>query len=178
MSRIGNRPIIVPKAVTLNIQGASVTGKGPQGQMTIQVSPELEVKLEDGKLAVTPRSERNELRALQGAMRTTLANMIQGLQTPYVRELEIQGVGFKAQAQGQKVVFSLGYSHPISMEVPAGVAVKVTEGTLVTVSGADKQLVGQVCSIMKGYYPAEPYKGKGVRYKGEHIRRKAGKAVA
>jgi large subunit ribosomal protein L6 len=116
--------------------------------------------------------------AMHGTIRSLIQNMVTGLEKPYVKEMEIQGVGFKAQLQGQKVVFSLGYSHPIDFPVPAGVKIAVTDGTALTVSGCDKALVGLVCSRIKSFFPAEPYKGKGVRFKGEHIRRKAGKAVA
>ena len=135
--------------------------------------------MDAGKITLTPRSDDAELNKLHGTARTLVANMVQGLQKPYVKELEIQGVGFKAQPQGaNRIVLSLGFSHPIEFDVPAGITVKVQDGTLVVVSGPDKQLVGQVSSRLRGYFPAEPYKGKGVRYRGEHVRRKAGKAVA
>ncbi len=178
MSRIGNKLIEVPKGVTVTIKDGSVSAKGPVGELTIHVPEQLDVKVADGKVEVKPRTDDDRLRALQGAWRTQIANMIQGVQKAYSKDLEIQGVGFKAAQQGTKLTLALGYSHPIDFEIPKGITIKVTEGTALTVSGVDKQLVGQVSSIIRGYFPAEPYKGKGVRYKGEHVRRKAGKAVA
>ena len=115
---------------------------------------------------------------MHGTTRSLIANMVAGLQKPYVKELEIQGVGFKAQQQGQKLVLALGYSHPIEYTIPAGITAKVNDATGIVISGADKHMVGEVSARLRSYFPAEPYKGKGVRYKGEHVRRKAGKAVA
>jgi large subunit ribosomal protein L6 len=180
MSRIGQKLIEVPKGVTVTINGATLSGKGPGGEMTVTIPGAIEAKLSDGKLTVVPRdADAPDAGSLHGTARTLIANMVQGLQKPFNKDLEIQGVGFKAQQQGAtKLVLSLGFSHPIEFEIPKGITVKVTDGTAVSVSGADKQLVGQVSSIIRGYFPAEPYKGKGVRYKGEHVRRKAGKAVA
>jgi large subunit ribosomal protein L6 len=178
MSRIGRKPIDVPKGIEITVQGNLVKGKGPAGELSVTLPPVLEAKLDGGRLELRPRGDDPALKSLHGTYRTVVANMVQGLQKPFVKELEIQGVGFKAQAQGQKVVLALGFSHPVELTAPAGVAIKVTDGTLVTVSGPSKQLVGQVSALIRGYFPAEPYKGKGVRYKGEHIRRKAGKAVA
>ena len=178
MSRIGNKAIDVPKGVQVTTQGNSITAKGSQGELTLVLPPELQLSVKDARIEVKPVDEKDSSRALQGAWRTQIANMVQGVQQPYVKELEIQGVGFKAALQGQKLVLSLGFSHPIDFAVPKGITIKVADGTALTVSGADKQLVGQVSSLIRGYFPPEPYKGKGVRYKGEHVRRKAGKAVA
>ncbi len=180
MSRIGIKPIEIPKGVTLTVSGSKITGKGPGGEMTVKIADAIEAKLADGKLTVAPRDAKHaSAGALHGTARTLLANMVQGVQKPFVKELEIQGVGFKAQQQGaNKLVLNLGFSHPIEFDVPAGITVKVGDSTSITVSGPDKDLVGQVSSQLRGYFPAEPYKGKGVRYKGEHVRRKAGKAVA
>lgn len=180
MSRIGQKPIEIPKGVTINVNGQVVTGKGPGGEMSVRLADAVEAKMSDGKLSVAPRDAKAAgAGALHGTSRTLLANLVQGVQKPFVKDLEIQGVGFKAQQQGaSKLILSLGFSHPIEFDIPAGITVKVTEGTSVSVSGPDKHLVGQVSSRLRGYFPAEPYKGKGVRYKGEHVRRKAGKAVA
>lgn len=178
MSRIGRKHIEIPKGITITVEGLVVKGKGPAGELSVTLPPALEVILEGGRLELKPRSDETKVRSLHGTYRTVLANMVQGLQKPFIKELEIQGVGFKAQSQGQKVVLALGYSHPIEFIAPEGITVKVTDGTMVAVSGASKHLVGQVSALIRGYFPAEPYKGKGVRYKGEHIKRKAGKAVA
>ena len=178
MSRIGNKLIEVPKSVTLTVQEGLVTGKSGQNQLAVRIPEGIAVKLQDGKLQVSVSGADARLNALQGTTRSLLSNMIQGLEKPFVKELEIQGVGFRAQQQGQKLVLALGFSHPIEHEVPAGVTAKVADGTSITLSGADKHLVGETAARIRGYFPAEPYKGKGVRYKGEHVRRKAGKAVA
>jgi large subunit ribosomal protein L6 len=180
MSRIGQKPIEIPKGITVTVSGSTISGKGPGGDLSITIPSAIEAKVTDGKVELAIRDSADaKAGALHGTARTLVANMVQGVQKPYTKELEIQGVGFKAQQQSaNKLVFSLGYSHPIEFEVPQGITVKVTDGTAVSVSGADKQLVGQISSRIRGYFPAEPYKGKGVRFKGEHVRRKAGKAVA
>ncbi len=178
MSRIGNKPIDVPKAVTVTVQDGSVSGKSAQGQLSVRIPEGILVKMQDGKLEVSAREKVTRLNALQGTTRSLIANMVQGLEKPYVKDLEIQGVGFRCQQQGQKLVLALGFSHPIEHAVPAGITAKVTDGTAISLSGADKHLVGETAARIRGYFPAEPYKGKGVRYKGEHVRRKAGKAVA
>ena len=180
MSRIGQKPIEIPKGVTITVSGSTVTGKGPGGEMSVKISDAIEAKLADGKVTVAPRNDKDpRAGSLHGTARTLVANMVEGVQKPFVKELEIQGVGFKAQQSSPtKLTLSLGFSHPIEFDIPKGITVKVTEGTAVSVSGPDKHLVGQVSSRLRGYFPAEPYKGKGVRYKGEHVRRKAGKAVA
>lgn len=178
MSRIGNKPIEVPKAVTLTVQDGVVEGKSAHGQLSVRVPEGLAVSLKEGKLTVSVTGASPRLNAFQGTTRSLIANMVQGLEKPFVKELEIQGVGFRAQQQGQKLVLALGFSHPIEHVVPAGITAKVADGTSITLSGADKHLVGETAARIRGYFPAEPYKGKGVRYKGEHVRRKAGKAVA
>lgn len=178
MSRIGNRTIAVPKGVTLTVKDGVVEGKSANGQLTVQVPEGLAVSIKDGQVQVAVSGTAPRLNALQGTTRSLIANMAQGLEKPYVKELEIQGVGFRAQQQGQKLVLALGFSHPIEHVVPAGVTAKVADGTSITLTGADKHLVGETAARIRGYFPAEPYKGKGVRYKGEHVRRKAGKAVA
>jgi large subunit ribosomal protein L6 len=180
MSRIGQRPIEIPAGVTITVNGSTITGKGPGGEISTRIPPSIEAKISGGKLTVAPRdANASNAGALHGTARTLVANLVQGVLKPFTKDLEIQGVGFKAQQQGaSKIVLSLGFSHPIEFDVPTGITIKVTDGTNVSVSGADKQLVGQVSSRIRGYFPAEPYKGKGVRLKGEYVRRKAGKAVA
>lgn len=178
MSRIGKKTIEVPKGVTLSVQDGVVSGKSAQGQLTVRIPEGIAVALNEGKADVSVSGTLPRLNALQGTTRSLIANMVQGLDKPFVKELEIQGVGFRVQQQGQKLVLALGFSHPIEHLVPAGVTAKVTDGTSITLTGADKHLVGETAARIRGYFPAEPYKGKGVRYKGEHVRRKAGKAVA
>lgn len=178
MSRIGNKPVDVPKGVNLTVEGSLIKGKGPAGELAVRIPSGLNVKVEGAQVFVTAAHKDKLLNALHGTTRSLISNMVRGLVTPYVKELEIQGVGFRAQQQGQKLVLALGFSHPIEFMVPAGVTAKVTEGTAITLTGADKHLVGETAARIRGFFPAEPYKGKGVRYKGEHVRRKAGKAVA
>ena len=178
MSRIGNKPIEIPQGITVTVEGNKVKGKGPQGELVLEIPSLITAKVADSKIQVSPKEENTKAGSLHGTTRTLLANMVHGLQKGYTKELEIQGVGFKAQIQGQKLVLSLGFSHQIDFEVPKGVTVKVQDGTALVVSGPNRQQVGEVSARIRGYYPAEPYKGKGVRYKGEHVRRKAGKAVA
>ncbi len=178
MSRIGSKPIEVPKGVTVAVEGSLAKGKGPAGELAVRIPNGLNVKVDGGVISVSATREDKVLNALHGTTRSLIANMVRGLATPYVKELEIQGVGFRAQQQGQKLTLALGFSHPIEFTVPAGVTAKVADGTAITLTGPDKHLVGETAARIRGYFPAEPYKGKGVRYKGEHVRRKAGKAVA
>ena len=178
MSRIGNKPVSVPKGVTLSVVEGVVLGKSAQGQLEVRIPEGIAVALKDGQLSVAVSGASPRLSSLQGTTRSLIANMVQGLEKPYVKELEIQGVGFRAQQQGQKLVLNLGFSHPVEHQVPPGITAKVNDGTAIVLSGADKHLVGETAARIRGYFPAEPYKGKGVRYKGEHVRRKAGKAVA
>mgnify|MGYP001206684562 CR=1 FL=1 len=178
MSRIGKKPIEVPKGVTLSVDGALVKGKSAAGELAVRIPSGIAVKLDGAVATVSTTREDAALGALHGTTRSLISNMVTGLAKPYVKELEIQGVGFRAQQQGQKLVLALGFSHPIEFAVPAGVTAKVADGTSITLTGADKHLVGETAARIRGFFPAEPYKGKGVRYKGEHVRRKAGKAVA
>jgi large subunit ribosomal protein L6 len=177
MSRIGKKPIELPKEITVSIADGVVTLKGKSGELKHRLPPEVTVEVLDGKIEVKAGDDSRSS-SMHGTTRSIIANHIAGLLKPYVKELEIQGVGFKAQQQGTKLVLALGYSHPIEFNVPAGITAKVNEGTAIVISGADKQTVGEVAARLRSFYPAEPYKGKGVRYKGEHVRRKAGKAVA
>lgn len=178
MSRIGKKPIEIPKGVTVTVEGSTVKGKGAHGELALRIPDGITARVADGKVEVAAADGRAGAGALHGTTRSLIANMVKGLVTPYQKDLEIQGVGFRAQQQGQKLVLALGFSHPIEFAVPTGITAKVVEGTAISISGADKHLVGETAARIRSFFPAEPYKGKGVRYKGEHVRRKAGKAVA
>ncbi len=180
MSRIGVKPIPLPAGVQVKVDGAAVHVKGPKGEISWRAPAGISVALEGAQLRVSRSGaeEDAQLKALHGTARSLLAGTVLGVSQGYRKELEIQGVGFKAQKQGAKVVFNLGYSHPIVFEPPAGVTVEVPDGTTIVVSGVNKQAVGEVSARIRSFYKAEPYKGKGVRYKGEHVRRKACKTVA
>lgn len=178
MSRTGQKPIDIPSGVTVSVAGSAVTGKGPKGQVTVTLPKGISATVEANKILVKRSDDTWERKSLHGLSRTLLANMVQGASKGYEREMEIQGVGFKASIQGNKLSMALGFSGPVLYEVPEGATVTVEAGTKLTVRGADKQLVGDVASRIRSFYPAEPYKGKGIRYKGEYVRRKVGKSVA
>ena len=177
MSRIGAKPLVVPAGVTVRIEGSLVGVKGPKGELSRTVPEGIGVQLGDGRVQVSRASDSKLARSLHGTTRTLLSNMIVGTVTGYSKTLDIEGVGFKAEKQGAKVLLSLGFSKPVEYVPPKGVTVGV-EGGAVTVSGIDKQLVGDVAARIRAFHPPEPYKGKGVRYRGEYVRRKAGKTVA
>ena len=176
MSRIGKQPIPIPKAVTVNIDGQSVTVKGPKGELTQELPPEIKFEQEGEEIVVTRRNESRNARQRHGLVRTLIANMVEGVSNGYQKKLEIQGVGYRASLQGQKLVMALGYSHPVEFEPPSGIQFAVEGNTNVTVTGIDKALVGNTAATVRAARPPEPYKGKGVRYAGEQVRRKAGKA--
>lgn len=179
MSRIGKKPILIPDGVTVTIQGSKVSAKGSQGQLHYELPQGITGKIDKGQVVLACENlEDKKLKSNYGTVRSLLANLIQGVKAGYCKELQIQGVGFKAQLQGKKLVMSLGFSHPVEYTVPDGVTVKVIDPTSMSVSGPDKELVGQVSARIRAFYPPEPYKGKGVRYKGEYVRHKAGKTVA
>ncbi|HPR82431.1 MAG TPA: 50S ribosomal protein L6 [Pontiellaceae bacterium] len=178
MSRIGKMPVTISGGVEVTLSGNVVTVKGAKGQSTLQIPALITVAVEGGRVTVGRKNETKEARALHGTIRNTIKNMILGVQSGYAKELEIQGVGYKAQLQGKILVLSLGFSHDIRYEIPEGIKVEVAGATDVKVSGHEKALVGLVASRIRAFAPAEPYKGKGVRYKGEQVRRKEGKAVA
>jgi large subunit ribosomal protein L6 len=173
MSRIAKAPITVAKGVDVKIDGQQVTVKGGKGTMTLDIHPTVSVKLEDGVLTVTPADD--SAWAMAGTMRSLLSNMVHGCGEGFQRKLQLVGVGYRAQAKGKVLNLSLGYSHPIDYEVPEGITVETPSQTEVVVSGADKQVVGQVASEIRGFRPPEPYKGKGVRYADERIIRKEAK---
>lgn len=178
MSRVGKQPIEVPGGVDVSIKDRTVTVKGAKGELTFEFSPLVEVVQEKNEITVNRVNETKEARAMHGTVRSIISNMIIGVRDGYKKELEISGVGFRAQLQGNVVNMTLGYSHPINYEIPDGIQVTVPDATKIVVEGCDKQMVGQVSARLRGFYPAEPYKGKGIKYKGEQIRRKAGKTVA
>ena len=180
MSRIGKSPVQLADKVEIIIKetsnGAEVTVKGPKGTLTRTFRPEITITQEGNTLIVTRKSESRIARSLHGLSRTLLNNMVQGVSQGFTRNLEIVGVGYRAQVQGNKLVLALGYSHPVEIEAPANVAFAVEANTKVQISGPDKEVVGQVAALIRSKRPPEPYKGKGVKYAGERIRRKAGKA--
>jgi large subunit ribosomal protein L6 len=178
MSRIGKKPIPVPGGVTISIDGSTVTVKGPKGEMTRTFRPEMKIEQRDGTLLVSRPTESKQHRALHGLTRALLANMVEGVTQGYRRALEIVGVGYRAEKKGNALVISVGYSHPVQYPQPAGINLSTTSPTVVVVEGIDKQQVGQVAAEIRAIRPPEPYKGKGIRYQGEQVRRKAGKAGA
>jgi large subunit ribosomal protein L6 len=176
MSRIGRLPIPVPADVTVTLQGASISVKGPRGELHRDLHPDMVVAQEDGTLVVNRPDEDKFHRQLHGLTRTLVANMVVGVTQGYRKGLEITGVGYRAQKIGNKLQLNLGYSHPIEIDPPAGITFEVENPTRIAVVGIDKELVGQIAAKVRETRKPEPYKGKGVRYAGEQIRRKAGKA--
>jgi len=176
MSRIGRLPIDVPAGVDVKIDGSSVTVKGPKGELALKVANPIEVKLEDGQLTVSRPDDERASRSLHGLTRTLIANQIIGVTQGYSKGLEVVGTGYRVAAKGDAIEFALGYSHPITVNPPAGISFTVEGNNKVTVTGIDKQAVGEVAANIRKLRKPEPYKGKGVRYAGEIVRRKAGKS--
>jgi large subunit ribosomal protein L6 len=176
MSRIGRMPVVVPSGVDVTISGRDVTVKGPKGTLRMQVAVPIEVKQDDGTITVTRPSDEGEIRALHGLSRSLIANMVTGVTAGYAKTLEIVGVGYRVQARGSDLEFSLGFSHPVLVSPPEGISFRVETPTRFVVEGIDKQQVGEVAANIRKLRKPDPYKGKGVRYSGEQIRRKAGKA--
>lgn len=177
MSRIGNSPIQLPKNVEVRLDGGAVNVKGPKGTLSMKVHPEIIVDQEDGVLRVKRPSEESRHKALHGLTRTLIANMVNGVTEGFAKKLEIQGVGYRAEKKPHGLTLHLGYSHPVDYKAPPGIEFEVPVPTEVVVKGVDKQVVGQVASEIRSIRPPEPYKGKGVRYSGEQVRRKAGKTA-
>ena len=177
MSRIGKKPVVIPKGVAVQVGAASVSAKGPKGDLLVTLPPTIKAEVKDGAVIVTCSEDTSTGRSRHGLARSLIANMIAGVDKGYVIELELQGVGFRAAVQGSKLTMNIGYSSPVVFEAPAGITAAVKE-SIITVSGSDKQLVGDTAARIRSYYPPEPYKGKGIRYKGEHVKRKTGKTVA
>jgi len=178
MSRIGKKPVPVPSGVTVDVKGTTVRVKGPKGELERTFRPEMTIELEEGQLLVRRQSDSKQDRAFHGLTRSLLANMITGVAEGYSRSLEIIGVGYRAEKKGGDLVLSVGYSHQVQYPEPEGIAITTPTPTTVNVAGADKQRVGQVAAEIRAVRPPEPYKGKGIRYQGEQVRRKAGKAGA
>jgi large subunit ribosomal protein L6 len=177
MSRIGRMPIQVPSDVQVTIRGSEVTVKGPKGELTRTFHRDISVRLEDNELTVARPTDHRLHRSLHGLTRALLANMVQGVHEGFRKELEIQGVGYRAQSEGDNLVLSVGYSHPVQIAPPPGITLSVDKSYRnITVEGVDKELVGRVAAEIRAVRKPEPYKGKGIRYVGEYVRRKAGKA--
>jgi large subunit ribosomal protein L6 len=175
MSRIGKQPIAIPDGVEVEVNPGMVKVKGPKGELTQAVSREMKVAVDNGTLTVERPTDRGEHRALHGLTRSLIANMVEGVTEGYERRLEIQGVGYRAQLKGKALEMSLGFSHPVTVPAPEGIEFEVPQPTEVVVRGIDKQLVGEIAARIRKNRPPEPYKGKGVRYAGEHVSRKVGK---
>ena len=175
MSRIGRLPIEIPSGVDVQVEPGRVRVKGPKGELSQHVSPDLSIEREDSVLRVTRPTDRGEHRALQGLTRSLIFNMVQGVTSGYEKRLEIQGVGYRAQLRGKALELALGYSHPVRMEAPEGIEFEVPAPTQVIVRGIDKQAVGEIAAQIRKQRPPEPYKGKGIRYAGEYVPRKVGK---
>ena len=175
MSRIGKKPVAVPSGVTVDLQGQDLSVKGPKGMLSMTFVDEVEVKLEDNNLSVSPRDGSQRARAMWGMQRTLADNLVTGVSTGFTRQLEINGVGYRAAVRGRELQLQLGFSHDVNFPIPEGIDVQCPEQTKVIVSGIDKQLVGQVAAKIREYRKPEPYKGKGVKYSDEYIFRKEGK---
>ena len=177
MSRIGKRPVEMPKGVDVSVTGNAVRVKGPKGDLTLDVPPEMMVKVQDGVVVVERPSDAAGHKALHGLTRTLVANMVAGVTEGYQKGLEIVGVGYKAERSGKGIKLTVGYSHVVQYDAPPGITIETPNPTTVLVSGPDKQMVGQVAAEIRSVRPPEPYKGKGIRYQGEQVRRKAGKTA-
>ena len=175
MSRIGKKAVPVPKGVTATVSGQTVTAKGPKGELKFVAIDDILVKMEDGAVAVSPRDETKRARSAWGMSRTMVANLFEGVTKGFERKLEINGVGYRAAVQGKNLVLQLGYSHDVTFPIPGEVKITCEKPTSIAISGADRQQVGQIAAVIRGFRKPEPYKGKGIRYADEHIRRKEGK---
>ncbi|MCB0865071.1 MAG: 50S ribosomal protein L6 [Solirubrobacterales bacterium] len=175
MSRIGNKPIEIPAGVTVDVGPGRVTVNGPKGELQQSIDPDMTVEVDDGVLTVSRPTDRGPHRALHGLTRSLIANMVEGVTNGYEKRLQITGVGYRAKPSGKALELSLGFSHPVSVQAPEGIEFEVPQPTEIVVKGIDKQLVGEIAAQIRRHRPPEPYKGKGVRYADEQIRRKVGK---
>lgn len=175
MSRIGNKPVVVPAGVTVSQNGTTVTVKGPKGELTREFSPNITLSIEEGVVTLTRPNDEKQNKALHGTMRANLNNMVVGVNEGFSKALELIGVGYRAQLQGKKLVLSVGFSHPVEFEAVEGIEIEVPSNTSIIVKGSNKEVVGELAANIRGTRPPEPYKGKGIRYVGEHVRRKEGK---
>ena len=178
MSRVGKQPVPIPEGVKVSLDGGVFSAEGPKGKVSEKVVDRVDVAIEDGEVKVTRRGDGGPDRAMHGLMRSLISNAVIGVAEGFKKELEINGVGYKAEVQGKQINFALGYSHPILYSIPEGITVEVDKGTQLTVSGANRQQVGQVAAEIRSLRKPEPYKGKGIKYSDEIIRRKVGKAGA
>ena len=177
MSRVGRLPVEVPSGVDIKIDGSHVKIKGPKGELDFTFSPMIEISFQDGEVVVKRPSDTRELRSLHGTTRALIQNMVTGVKDGFQKELQLVGVGYRASLQGKNLVLNVGYSHPVEIEPPPGITFEVGDRSQqVFISGIDKQVVGQISAVIRKVRPPEPYKGKGIRYKDEYVRRKAGKA--
>lgn len=177
MSRIGKQPIAIPPKVKVEVKGQKVSVEGPKGKLNFELPRRTSVKVEGATVSIGRQGDDAQARALHGLSRALVNNMVRGVSEGFVKKLEIQGVGFKAAVQGKSINLNLGYSHQINYPIPDQIKITVDENTKITIEGPDRQVVGQVAAELRGFYPPEPYKGKGVRYVGEHVQRKEGKTV-
>ena len=177
MSRIGKKPITIPAGVEVKINGSEVAVKGPKGELKNTFNPDINIAVEGNEIIVTRPSDVKEHRALHGLPRTLVANMVEGVSNGFKKELEVNGVGYRVQKQGKNLVMNLGFSHQVIMEEIPGISIEVPASNKIVISGADKQMVGQFAAEVREKRPPEPYKGKGIKYVGEYIRRKEGKAA-
>ena len=175
MSRIGNKVIVLPAGVEITNNDNVVTVKGPKGELTREFSKDIEIRVEGTEVTLHRPNDSKEMKTIHGTTRALLNNMVTGVSEGFKKELEMRGVGYRAQKQGEKLVLNAGYSHPVEMDAPAGVTIEVPNNTTVVVKGIDKQVVGEFAANIRAVRAPEPYKGKGIRYKGEHVRRKEGK---
>ena len=178
MSRIGNKAVEIPDKVKVNVgDGGQVSVEGPKGKLQWTLPREIRASVQDNRVSLVREAETRSAKALHGLSRSLVYNMVQGVSEGFTKQLEIEGVGFRAAVQGSNLNLSLGFSHPVAFPIPKDIKITVTDNTKLTIQGVDKKLVGQVAADIRGFYPPEPYKGKGVRYAGEQIRRKVGKTV-
>ena len=177
MSRIGNKPVVFSDKVKVSLEGRLIKVEGPKGKLSYTLPEGITPKLEDKTIKFERKAENREMKALHGLARALVQNMVKGVTDGYQKKLEIQGVGFKAAVQGANLNLSLGFSHPILFPIPKDIKIQVAENTQIQIDGADKQVVGEVAASIRRFYPPEPYKGKGIRYAGEQVRRKVGKTA-
>ncbi len=175
MSRIGKIPVIILAGVEVKIDGQTVTAKGPLGTEEVTIRPEIKLEIKDNEIILTRENDDRKSRSLHGLSRTLVANAVRGVKDGFTKKLEIVGVGYRAAMQGNTLNLALGYSHPVDIEAPVGIKITVDQNTKITVTGANKQAVGDIAALIRSKRPPEVYKGKGIKYEGEHIRRKAGK---
>ncbi len=175
MSRIGKKPVVVPGGVTADIADGTLTVKGPKGTLTLSLADDVTYKIEDGSISVQPANDTKRARSFWGMQRTLVQNLVTGVTEGYTKVLEITGVGYRANAQGKNLKLQLGYSHDVDFAVPEGIEIKTPDNTTIEISGIDKQTVGQVAAEIRRWRKPEPYKGKGIKYRGEYIFRKEGK---